>query len=72
MKFQFWLEQYHTTINKKNTGYTEVVDKVTAYENMLYYFIYLISSHQHTFQMIGNTQIRVHTNIIRSVGTSDM
>ena len=56
MKFQFWLEQYHTTINKKNTGYTEVVDKVTAYENMLYYFIYLISSHQH----ISND--RQHTN----------
>ena len=72
MKSQFWLEQYHTTIDKKNTGYTEVVDKVPAYETMLYCFIYVISPHQHTFQMIGNTQISVHTNIIPSVGTSDM
>ena len=55
MKSQFWLEQYHTTVDKRNTGYTEVVDKVPASETMLYYFIYVISSHQHTFQMIGNT-----------------
>ena len=68
MKSQFWLEQYHTTIDKKNTAYTEVVDKVPAYETMLYYFIYVISSHQHTFQMSGNTQISVHTSITPSVG----
>ena len=72
MKSQFWLEQYHTTIDKRNAGYTEVVDKVPAYETMLYYFIYVISSHQHTFQMIGNTQISIHINITPSVGTSDI
>ena len=64
MKSQFWLEQYQTTI--------EVVDNVPASETMLYYFIYVISSHQHTFQMSGNTQISFHTNITPSVGTSDM
>ena len=72
VKSHFWLEQYHTTIDKRNTGYTEVVDKVPANETMLYYFIYVISSHQHTFQMSGYTQISVHTNIIPSVGTIDM
>ena len=72
MKSQLWLEQYHSTIEKKNTGYTEVVDKVPAYETMLYYFIYVISSHQHTFQMIGNTQISIHINITPSAGTSDI
>ena len=72
MKSQFWLEQYHTTICKSNNGYIEVVDNVPASETMLYYFIYVISSHQHTFQMSGNTQISVHTNITPSVGTSDM
>ena len=57
MKSQFWLEQYHTTIDKRNNGYNEVVDNVPASETMLYYFIYVMSSHQHTFQMSGNTQI---------------
>ena len=47
MKSQFWLEQYHTTIDKRNTGFTEVVDNVPAYDTMLYYFMYVISSHQH-------------------------
>ena len=57
MKSQFWFEQYHTTIDKRNTGYTEVVDTVPASETMLYYFMFVISFHQHTFQMSGNTQI---------------
>ena len=72
MESQFWLEQYHTTIDKRITRYNEVVDNVPASETMLYYFIYVMSSHQHTFQMSGNTQISVHTNITPSVGTSDM
>ena len=71
MKSQFWLEQYHTTIDKRNNGYNEVVDNVPASETILYYFIYVLSSHQHTFQMSGNIQISVHTNITPSVGTSD-
>ena len=37
MKLQFRLEQYHTIIDKRNTGYPEVVDKVLASETMLYY-----------------------------------
>ena len=68
---QFWLEQYHTTIDKRNNGYIEVVDNVPG-SGTMYYFIYVISSNQHTFQMSGNTQISVHTNITPSVGTSDM
>ena len=72
MKSQFWLEQYHTTIEKRNTGYTEVVEKVPASETMFYYFISVISSHQPTFQMSGNTHISFHTNITHSVGNSDM
>ena len=63
--------KYHTTIDKRNTGYTEVVDKVSASETMLYYFIYVISSHQYTFQMCGNTQISAYTNITASGGTSE-
>ena len=58
MKFQFCLKQYHTTIDKGNNGYIEVVDNVPASETMLCYFIYVISSHQHTFLMSGNTQIK--------------
>ena len=54
MKSQFWLEQYHTTIDKRNTGYTEIVDKVPAAETMLYYFIYVISSHQYSLPMISS------------------
>ena len=69
MKSQFWFEQYHTTTEKRNPGYTEIADKVPASETMLYYFIHMISAHQHTFQMSGNTQISVHTNITLSVGT---
>ena len=72
MKSPFLLEQYHTTIDKRNTGYTEIADTVPASETMLFYFIYVILSHQHTFQMGGNTQISVHANITSSVGTSDM
>ena len=65
-------EQYHTTRDKRHNGYIEVVDNVPASETMFYYFIYVISSHQHTFQMSDNTEISVHTNITPSVGTSDM
>ena len=70
MKSQLRLEQYHTTIDKRNTGHSEVVYNVPSSETM-YYFIYVISSQQHTFLMSGNTQISVHTNITPSVGTSD-
>ena len=42
----------------------EIVDKVPASETMLYYFIYMISSHQHTFLMSGNTQL-LKTTLIR-------
>ena len=71
MKSQLWLEQFHTTIDKRNTGHTNTVHTVPAHETMLYYFSYVISSHQHTFQMNGNTQISVHTKLTPSVGTSD-
>ena len=72
MKSQFWLEQYHTTRDKRNNEYIEIVDNVPTSETMLYYFIYVISSHQHTLQMSGNIEISVITNITPSVGTSDM
>ena len=72
MTSQFWLEQYHTTIDKRNAGYTEVVDNVPTSEIMLYYFIYVITSQRDTFQMSGNTEISVRTNITPLVGNSDM
>ena len=46
MKSQLWLGQYHSTNNIRNTGFTEVVDKVPASETnaVLLHFCDLISS----------------------------
>ena len=56
VKSQFWLEQYHTTIDKRNTGYTKVVDKSPSLKNnvVLFYFCdfisltYISNEQQHT------------------------
>ena len=55
MKSQFWLEQYHT-IDKKTTGYTEVVDKSPSFRNNVLVFnfcdinssTYISNERQHT------------------------
>ena len=65
-----WTIAYY--YKQKKHWYTEVVDKVPASQTMLYYFIYVTLSHRHAFQMSGNIQISVHTNINPSFGTSDM
>ena len=77
MTSQFWIEQYHTTIDKRKTGDTEIVNKSPSFRNnvVLFYFCDIISStcisneHQHTnkcshqYHWVGTNDIKSSSKI---------